>query len=290
MRQRVGFARAMVVDPVLLLMDEPFSALDVLTAETLRTDFLDLWIERQLPIRSVLMVTHNIEEAVLMCDRILILSANPGRIAAELPVTLPHPRNRLDEAFHGIVDEIYSILTTRSPTQPGGQSASMGGLAQRLPSASVNQMSGLIETIMRPPMSGQAAMAKLARALATHSDELFHIAEALHILEFAEVVDGALKVTAAGRVFAQCGTDERKRLFAEHLLRFVPLAAHIRHVLDEREGHWAPRVRFEPELEDRLTRHDAEATLRTVIGWGRYAELFSYDDRTRRFAIHGSAT
>jgi len=287
MRQRVGFARAIVIEPLVLLMDEPFSALDVLTAETLRTDFLDLWTEHQLPTKSVLLVTHNIEEAVLMCDRILVLSSNPGRIAAEIPVPLAHPRNRLDGAFRGIVDEIYSILTSRAIASIKAQGEVHGGLAQALPPASVNQISGLIETLAAAPHAGHAELGEIAGSLTFEVDDLFPIAEALHILEFAELGEGRLKLTASGRVFARSGTQDRKRLFNEHLLKFVPLAAHIRRVLDEREGHHAPRVRFESELEDHLIRRDAERTLRTIIGWGRYAELFEYDDKARLFRAIG---
>jgi len=285
MRQRVGFARAIVADPLLLLMDEPFSALDVLTAETLRTDFLDLWIEHQLPSKAVLMVTHNIEEAVLMCDRILVLGTNPGHIASEIPVPLPQPRNRLDAAFRRIVDEIYAILTSRMAESIGAQSQLHGGLVQLLPQVSTNRIGGLLETVAAPPYAGQAELAQIAPPLAYEINDLFPVAASLHILEFAELKDGAIKLTAAGRVFAQSDTEERKRLFREHLLRFVPLAAHIRQVLDEREGHRAPRARFEFELQDHLNPSDAENTLRTVIDWGRYAELFDYDDQTRTFGL-----
>jgi NitT/TauT family transport system ATP-binding protein len=156
MRQRVGFARAIVIEPVLLLMDEPFSALDVLTAETLRTDFLDLWIERQLPTKSVLLVTHNIEEAVMLCDRILVLSSNPGCIAAEIPVRLPHPRSRLDTEFHSIVDEFYSILTSRTTESIGAQSQIHGGLVQPLPAVPINRLAGFIEALASPPYQGHA--------------------------------------------------------------------------------------------------------------------------------------
>jgi len=290
MRQRVGFARAIVTKPVVLLMDEPFSALDVLTAETLRTDFLDLWIERELPTNSVLMVTHNVEEAVLMCDRVLILSSNPGRIAAEILIPLPRPRNRLEDEFRSIVDEIYSVLTARTVASIGALGQVHGGIVQPLPPASVNRMSGLVQTLSAQPYNGQADLATLATSFALEVDDLFPIAEALHILELAELNDGALKLTAPGRVFAKSNTEERKRLFKEHLLRFVPLTAHICRVLGERKGHKAPRMRFQIELEDHLTDRDAERTLRSATAWGRYAELFAYDDKTRMFSAIPSAT
>jgi NitT/TauT family transport system ATP-binding protein len=285
MRQRVGFARAIVSAPKLLLMDEPFSALDVLTAETLRTDFMDLWAGGALATKGVLMVTHNIEEAVLMCDRILVLAPNPGHIAAEIKVPLAQPRNRLDADFHTIVDEIYSILTSRMTEALGAQSRIKGGLVQQLPPVSPNRLGAFAEALAAPPYAGTAELAKIAGPLALSSSDILAIAAALHLLEFAEFAAGTIKLTASGRIFAQSDTDGRKRLFKEHLLRFVPLASHIRQVLDEREGHIAPRARFEFELQDHLHPADAETTLRVVIGWGRYAELFTYDDRTRSFGL-----
>jgi NitT/TauT family transport system ATP-binding protein len=284
MRQRVGFARAMATRPDVLLMDEPFSALDVLTAETLRTDFLDLWEEHQLPTKSVLMVTHNIEEAVLMCDRLIVLSSNPARVAAEIAVPLARPRDRLQDEFGNIVDNVYSVLTARTVASLGALRHAHEGLAQPLPRASVNRMSGLIEILEAPPYNGRAQLDALATALSLEINDLFPIAEALHILEFAELNDGALKLTAAGHVFARSSIEDRKRLFREHLLRFVPLSAHICRVLHERESHQAPRTRFDVELGDHLSAGEAESTLRAVTAWGRYAELFAYDDKRSTFS------
>ncbi|KMN82389.1 nitrate ABC transporter ATP-binding protein [Chromobacterium sp. LK11] len=283
MRQRVGFARGLVVNPTLLLMDEPFSALDVLTAETLRTDMLDLWSEGQLPIQSVLIVTHNIEEAVFMCDRILVLSSNPGRVVAEIKVAFPHRRNRLDPAFRKMVDDIYALMTARRsahtlhklPLEIGSQ----------LSEVSTNLMAGLIEEVAQAPYHGKADMPEIAEKLRLEVDELFPVAEILEHLGFAELKDGDILLTAAGKLFADYGTQERKVQFAEHLLRHVPMAAHIRKVLQERPGQRAPRLRFAQELEDSLSDETAEETLDTVISWGRYAEIFSYNDHTETFSL-----
>src|SRR6202000_74509 len=158
MRQRVGFARALVVHPNILLMDEPFSALDVLTAETLRTDFLDLWSEGRMPIKGVILVTHNIEEAALMCDRILVFGSNPGRILSEIKVTLPQPRNRLDPSFRELVEQIYVAMTARPAGGATGRKENFPGLGigSVLPHVSSNLLAGFVETVAAPPVKGEA--------------------------------------------------------------------------------------------------------------------------------------
>jgi len=275
MRQRVGFARALVVHPNILLMDEPFSALDVLTAETLRTDFLELWGEGKLPIKGVILVTHNIEEAVLMCDRILLFSTNPGRIISEIAVDLKQPRNRLDPRFRELVEKIYVAMTARTPTPIGiNDRLPVATINTALPRVSANLLAGLVETLAAAPYSGRADLPVLADELHLEVDDLFPVADASQLLRLAEIEGGDIKLTDIGKQFAELGTDDRKRLFQRQLLAYVPLAAHIRHVLQERANHAAPKSRFFDELEDYMSAEDAELTLRAVIGWGRYAEMF----------------
>jgi len=278
MRQRVGLARGLVVNPKVLLMDEPFSALDVLTAETLRTDLLDLWCEGRMPIRSILLVTHNLEEAVLMSDRILVLASNPGRIISEIKVNLPQPRNRVDPAFRALVDDIYARMTAKSTAAPAREGMFPGtGIGMSLPEVSTNTLAGLLETAAEPPFNGKADLPLLAERAQMDVDELFHAAETLQLLRFAELAEGDLKLTDAGRRFVDAGVDERKAQFAQHLVAFVPLAAHIKHILDDRPSHRAPIIRFKDELEDAMPEEEAERTLHTVINWARYAELLAFD-------------
>ena len=286
MRQRVGFARALVVHPDLLLMDEPFSALDVLTAETLRTDLVDLWIDGRLPIKSVLMVTHNIEEAVLMCDRVLVFSSNPGRVAAEFKVDLAHPRNRLDPAFRQLVDTLYARMTQRAePKAMSPDSSASTGVGMVLSHVGSNSISGLIETLAGEPYNGHADLPVLAGHLQLEVDEIFPLAEALQLLRFAQLSEGDLNLTEAGKRFAHLETDERKKLFAQHLTETVPLIGLIRRVLDDRPSHTAPAARFRIELEDYMSEQYADETLETIVSWGRYAELFAYDEQSETFSL-----
>jgi NitT/TauT family transport system ATP-binding protein len=287
MRQRVGFARALVVHPNILLMDEPFSALDVLTAETLRTDFLELWGEGKLPIKGVILVTHNIEEAVLMCDRILLFSTNPGRIISEITVDLKQPRNRLDPQFRDLVEKIYVAMTARktSPQPIGTHGEKTATIDTVLPRVSANLLSGLIEQLAAAPFNGKADLPVLADELHLELDELFPVSESLQLLHFAEIEGGDIKLTDAGKQFAEAGMDDRKRLFQRQLITYVPLAAHIRRVLQERANHTAPKSRFLDELEDHMSEDDAEATLRAVTAWGRFAEVYAYDDDSGAFSL-----
>jgi NitT/TauT family transport system ATP-binding protein len=289
MRQRVGFARALVVHPNILLMDEPFSALDVLTAETLRTDFLDLWSDRRLPIKAVILVTHNIEEAVLMCDRILVFSTNPGHIIDELKVELPQPRSRLDPGFRELVERIYVAMTAR-PVPTGRSTLPPDGsrpiaIHTVLPRVSSNLISGLLETVAGPPYHGKADLPLIASTLHMEVDDLFPVAETLQMLRLGELEGGDIHLTDIGRQFAEADLDDRKKLFQRQLLANVPLAAHIRRVLQDRSNHAAPKSRFLDELGDHITPDVAEQTLRAVIAWGRYAEAFAYDDDTQMFSL-----
>jgi NitT/TauT family transport system ATP-binding protein len=287
MRQRVGFARALVVHPNILLMDEPFSALDVLTAETLRTDFLDLWAEGRMPIKGVILVTHNIEEAVLMCDRVLVFGSNPGRILSEIKVTLPQPRNRLDPSFRELVERIYVEMTARPAGGAPGRKENFPGLGigSVLPHVSSNLLAGLMEAVAAAPFNGKADLPEIASDLTMEIDELFPVAETLQMLRFAELEGGDLKLTEDGMAFAHAALDERKRIFTRHLLTYVPLAAHIRRVLDERASHSARRSRFIDELEDFMDEDAAEQSLRAAVSWGRYAEAFAYDDENAMFSL-----
>ena len=288
MRQRVGFARALVINPDVLLMDEPFSALDVLTAETMRTDLLDLWAERKIPTRGILLVSHNIEEAVLMADRILILGSNPGRVRAEIAVPLAQPRDRESPGFRDLVEHIYDIMTSRAGTAVNVAQRGATSLGHRLPDVSVNQLAGLLEELLALEQGSgntRISLPELADDMHFSVDDLFPLIEAVELLGFAQIADGDIELTAAGRLFVDADVQQRKPLFARHLLAGVPLAARIRAVLDERHNHRAPGARFRTELEDLLSEDEAERVLETAIDWGRYAELYAYDGNADAFSL-----
>jgi len=271
-----------VVDPDVLLMDEPFSALDVLTADNLKSDLLDLWESKKTGLHGILFVTHNIEEAVLLADRIIVFNSNPGSIRADLRLTLAHPRSDIDPRFRNQVDRVYTLMTTlpqqeeklREGMVPEHVTIDIG---YRLPDANVAEITGLLETLNAPEHNGKMDLPDVADILSLNIDDLFPLTELLDILHFAKVSKGDITITQEGRAFVEADILERKKIFSEHLKKYVPLARHIYAQLTHHPRHRALEEHFLSLLEDYLSEEEAERVLHTVIEWGRYAELFAYD-------------
>lgn len=283
MSQRVGFARALVVDPEVLLMDEPFSALDVLTADNLRSDLIDIWRSDKTNIKAVIIVTHNIEEAAMLADRIFVFANNPGFIQEVLPVNLPHPRNDQDLNFRKVVDQIYTIMTTRIGAKKTEKTPAFKGIdvGYRLPQVEISELTGFIETLSSPEYGNKKVdLPELAEELHLEIDDLFPITEALEILHFAQVSKGDIELTAEGRAFADADILARKQIFAKHLMQYVPIVQLIRENLEAERDHEEGEDVFLEVLEKKLSEQASEEVLKIVIDWGRYAEIFAYDYNT----------
>ena len=296
MKQRVGFARAFVVEPKVLLMDEPFSALDVLTAENLRGEIGDLWDAGKFPAQSILIVTHNIEEAVLLADRVLILGANPGRLRGELMIDLTRPHDRGNPRFKALVDYIYTVMTHPDAdvmTEPT-EGAVLGAAtqtrrspdAQPLPHARVGGISGLLELIIEQP-EGRDDIPRLAERLQLRVDDLLPILDAAVLLGFAEVTQGDVMVTPSGRGFAEADILTSKDLFRQAVLVHARLVASMYQTLREKRDGTMGVDFFLDLLDEHYPSEEAERQLTTAIDWGRYAELFEYDASARRLDLSG---
>lgn len=278
MKQRVGFARALVVEPECLLMDEAFSALDILTSENLRNDLLDLWNNKKTPIKNILCVTHDIEEAVLMADRIVVFASDPGRIQDILKLDLPYPRNSESVEFKKFVDKIYNLMTkAQAALKPVDQTVPYPDYAQRLPDVSVSELNGLLETMGSHELNGIVNLPELAEDLHLDINNLFPLTDALALLQFVKISHGDLMFLESGKQFAAADILERKNLFSRQLLTHIPLAQHIRDALDRHPSHRISENIFLIELQAFLNEEEAERLLKVIIDWGRYAEIFAYD-------------
>jgi len=289
MRQRVGFARALVVEPAALLMDEPFSALDVLTAENLRGELLRLWDTHDFPTKAMLIVTHNIEEAVLLADRIFVLSSNPGRIKTEIANTLPRPRQRRHPLFDALVDEIYGIMTGHEADGSASRQAVETAVASAsatevpLPAATVGGLAGLLEILAA--MGGKADLPQLASDLVFEIDDLLPIVDAAQMLGLAHVHDADIELTEVGQAFVAADILTSKQLFAGQASTRVPLVRAIRQALGSTKDHSLPDRFFLDLLGRGFTEDEARRQLDTAIDWGRYGELFEYDADSRRLRL-----
>jgi len=291
MRQRVGFARALVVEPEVLFMDEPFSALDVLTAENLRSELLELWAKKTMPTKAVFIVTHNIEEAVLLADRIIVLGRNPGHIRTDFKVQLPQPRDRKSEAFTQLVDYIYKVLTRPdvAPSEAPDQQVGRRVRDQRqmryemLPHARPGGIAGLLELLL--DKGGRDDIYRLADDLAFEIDDLLPIVDAAQLLGFLKIEEGDAVITPSGSEYANSEILRQKELFRDAAVEHVLLLRQIRRSIESKSDHTVPEEFFLDMLDEQFSEEECRRQMETAITWGRYAELFDFDAGRRRFVM-----
>ena len=288
MKQRVGVARALVVEPEVLFMDEPFSALDVLTAETLRGELLELWLGRKIPTRAIFVVTHNIEEAVILADRIIVLGRNPAHIHAEFNVEIPYPRDRKETRFVELVDLIYRALTERDhPESAPPELQGMHAAAQRrypmLPHTRPGGMAGLLEILV--DQGGRADLHVLADELSLEVDALLPTVDTAAMLGMLKLEEGDAIITPEGEAFAKADIQERKAIFRKAALRNVPLLRQMEQALKAKANRTLPAEFFQDLLDEHFSEDEALRQLETAIQWGRYAEIFDFDAASGKLTL-----
>jgi NitT/TauT family transport system ATP-binding protein len=288
MKQRVGFARALAVEPEVLFMDEPFSALDVLTAENLRGELLELWLERRIPTKSVFLVTHNIEEAVLLADRIIVLGRNPARIRADFSVPLTHPRNKSSAEYLVYVDYIYKLMTQPDlVAQPPAAGREAKQIYRPLPHARRGAIAGLLELLN--DRGGKEDLFRIAEELQMEVDDLLPLVEAASLLAFARTDRGDVEVTSAGKSFAEADISMRKTLFREAALANVTILQQMESALRSKSDRRMPLEFFRDILQEHFSEEEVRRQIETALNWGRYAEIFTYDSETDKLILKDPA-
>jgi NitT/TauT family transport system ATP-binding protein len=286
MKQRVGFARALAVEPEILFMDEPFSALDVLTAENLRRELMELWTDKKISTRSIFLVTHNIEESVLLADRVVVLGSNPATIRADFRIPLAQPRDRKSATFLLYVDYIYKVMTQPklelAPPLPGEAAAKPPW--QMLPHTRPGSIAGLLELLI--DHGGEEDLYHVAEELLLEVDDLLPIVEGATLLGFATTHEGDVKTTSEGKAFAEADISTRKLLFRNAALNRVALLQKMKSALESRSDHVMPLEFFHDILDEHFSETEVEKQIETALGWGRYAEIFTYDSESGNLRLH----
>jgi len=303
MKQRVGFARALVVEPEVLFMDEPFSALDVLTAENLRNELLELWLSKKMPTSAIFIVTHNIEEAVMLADRVMVLGRNPARVRSDFNVRLKHPRDRKSARFVELVDYIYKVMTEPEVEHalPDAETTAeiilpKGGITresikkqqapvrtaryQMLPHAKVGGIAGLMELLR--DRGGREDLFRLSEELVMDVEDLLPILEACVLLGYALLKEGDVQITAEGVAFADADIQSRKVLFRQASLEHVTILKQIDSILKRKADHSIADEFFHDILDEHFAEDEVQRQFETAMNWGRYAEIFDYDRETGR--------
>jgi NitT/TauT family transport system ATP-binding protein len=277
MRQRVGIARALVLEPEVLLMDEAFSALDVMTGEHLRDDILELWQSGKLPTKSLLVVSHNIEEAVMMADRVLIFSSNPGRVRVELPITLGRPRQAKGSEVHQLVDTLYTEMVSPSDNYSKDKNKTLTRASYGLSIATVAEIEGVLERLVDAPFRGKADLPKLAEVSEISDNAFINAADALVMLGLASIEQGDISVTALGERFEQGNSELRQEIMGHQIITNVPFIINMRQSLAQQSSAELPFDDLLKVLEFSMNKSDAKRVLEAMLEWARYGNVIEVD-------------
>jgi NitT/TauT family transport system ATP-binding protein len=284
MKQRVGIARALIAEPEVLAMDEPFSALDVLTAETLRNEIGRLLADPNHPLRTMVMVTHNIVEAVYFATRIVVMAAGPGRIDVIVPNTLPYPRDTDHPEFKRIVEQLHGILThTNMPDVATSEAGKVTTKTEdnrkrispvSLPYVNPAEVLGLMSLIGDAPQD----LFDLAEKFGKEFGAVVRIVKAAELLGFVETPGQDVHVTQLGRDLTNSSTVDQKRIVREQLMKLKIFELLVR-LIKVQENQCLPSEELLRELQAALPHEKPRPLFRTLLSWGRYAEIISLDQR-----------
>ncbi|MDX1924767.1 MAG: ATP-binding cassette domain-containing protein [Rickettsiaceae bacterium] len=283
MKQRLVIARSLGAMPEILLMDEPFTTLDILSANTLKADFLELWHSKATPLKSVLIVTHSIEEAIIMSDRILILKGSPATITHDVKVNLPYPRNNTSKVFYELVDEIYGLMTENETTTNAIKSKN--NYSKIINYISITKIAGFIKELIKHEEGDMNDMNELASKLKMDITHLLEISELLATLKFAVINDFSIILSASGVKFAIGDIYKRKKIFAEAALENLDIVKYIRTQVESADNNQLSVGDLESMLKDNGC--DNQTTLSSIIKnaalIGREANLYMYKDKEKVF-------
>jgi NitT/TauT family transport system ATP-binding protein len=283
MKQRVGMARALAVDPQILLMDEPFSQVDALMAESLRAEVINLWSARKHHLSSILLVSHDIKEAVYMADRIVILETNPGRVRTVVEARLPYPRDYRSPQVEELVDHLHDVITRAElpdarPAAPGQERA----LIEPLPEATYSEIIGLLEYLKA--RAGREDVFRIAHDTNRKFGRVIKVARAAELFDFVSTPRRLVVLEPPGLRFLQAGPEERKEVWRKRLLD-LPLFNHVNLILHSQPDQKIDRDFLLETIVMYLPHENYEKMFETFIGWARFGELFVYDERSQTVGL-----
>jgi NitT/TauT family transport system ATP-binding protein len=287
MKQRVGMARALAVEPEILFMDEPFSQVDALTAETLRTEVLDIWSAKERSLSSILMVSHDIKEVVFMADRIIVLGgAHPAQVRKVVQNDLPRPRDYRAPECLQLVDHLHDIITgSELPDVPAGPTPREHGFVEPIPPVSAVEIVGLLELL--DTRGGKEDVFRIAVAGNKEFGHVIAVVKAAEMLNFVDTPKSTVILEALGKRFVQASADERKAIWRDQLLT-LSLFREIHNVLRRQRKHRIDRDFILETIVIRLPQENYERVFETLVGWATFGDLFAYDEAKNTVALAGA--